>query len=846
MTADRFALQTIADQLGGRLDWPVGGDEGLFFTHLATDTRKLHQPGYGLNHTLFVALTGKRHDGHAHLAEARARGVKGFVVDSSWSGTMPGAVLLRVPRALEALQSLGAMARFSRSSTVVGITGSNGKTTVKEWAHALAGQEKSVSRSPGSWNSQIGVPLSLWAMDEKAEFHFVEAGISKPGEMATLARIIRPDVGVMVHFGDAHDAHFDSRMEKAREKLRLFEGTSRIILGSKDPVLMEAIEERGWQDQCIHWQWSHGELNPHPQATAAMTIERHGIENGGTRLTGTWRGTPIDWTVPFTEPTALANVLTASLLLLELGWSPGPIGERLLNLQPLGMRLEHLEGRGGGTIINDTWNHDLDGLSTALDALERIPGTRPRAVVLSDLVPFDPNNEGQKNRLRHAIGQRKVDRWISVGPQFCQGIPGVDQLHAQHPTTESLLQSADLADLEGWNILVKGARPFAFEKVAEALESNPHTTVLDLDLGRLGHNLERFKERFGKPIMGMVKAFAYGSGDAVAVELDRLGVDRLAVAFAEEGVSLRKRGVNCPILVLNADPHRFSDLIQWHLEPEIHRLEDLNRWADALRRSGPVGQEETQAGVHLKVETGMHRLGLQADQWMTAGERCAALHLPILSVYSHLSAADDPHSDAHTRHQLDQYDAACCAVQEGWSSSTSGSGPSPFLKHIVNTAGALRFPEAHHDLIRIGLGLYGLDASATVNDLKPVGAFHTAISHVHLVPAGQPVGYGAKDISKQNRWIATLPVGYADGLPRSAGMGKAHLYVSGELRPIVGPVCMDSCMLDVTGLDVQRGTPVEIFGDHAPLEDLANATDTIPYELLCRIPQRVRRRHLRT
>lgn len=847
MTAGRFALQTIADQLGGRLDWPTGSDVRFEFTHLATDSRKLHRPGEGLSQTLFIALKGPRHNGHDHLSDVRARGVKGFIVDLSWSGSMPGAVVLRVPHALDALQCLGAMSRFSRQGTVVGITGSNGKTTVKEWAHTLAGQDHRVSRSPGSWNSQVGVPLSLWAMDDKAAFHFVEAGISKPGEMAALARIIRPEIGVLVHFGDAHDAHFDSRLDKAREKLRLFEGADRIVMGSQDSVLMEAVAERGWESRCVHWQWKR----PDGDATfpSALIVERQDLDHNVTRVVGTWRNAPLDWTIPFSEPAALSNAMTAALLLLELGWTPSAIQPRLKELRPLGMRMEHLEGRAGGTIINDTWNNDLDGLSTALDALERLPNEQPRAVILSDLIPFDRQDEGQNERLKRAIGQRRVDRWISVGPQLSQGIPGVEHIHAQHPNTESLLESADLSELEGWNVLVKGARPFAFEQVAEALEANPHTTVFDLDLGRLGHNLDRFKDRFSKPVMGMVKAFAYGAGDAVALELDRLGIDRLAVAFAEEGVALRKRGVRCPILVLNADARRFADLIQWRLEPEVHRLPDLDRWADALRRSGPVGQEKEALGVHLKVETGMHRLGLQPEQWEAAGATCSVLRLPIVSVYSHLSAADDPQSDPHTHHQISQFKTACAAVAKGWSSAQKQaeqpSNPT-FLKHLVNTAGAIRFPEAHFDLIRIGLGLYGLDASGSVHDLKPIGAFHTAVSHVHLAPAGEAVGYGAKDVSDEDRMVATLPVGYADGLPRAAGLGKASLYVCGELRPILGPVCMDSCMLDVTGLDVQRGSAVEVFGDNASLEALAKATNTIPYELLCRIPQRVRRRHLRT
>lgn len=838
MTADHSALTTLAQKLGGSLIWPSATPKDASFSHLATDSRKLRAASDGVKHTLFIALKGARHDGHDHLSAVHAQGVMGFVINDSWTGALPNAVVLKVPDTLLALQQLGALARFSRKGTVVGITGSNGKTIVKEWAHALAAQDHRISRSPGSWNSQVGVPLSLWSLDDQADIYLVEAGISHPGEMTRLAQIIRPKIGVFVHFGDAHGAHFTDPLDKAREKLNLFEGTTSIILGTDHPLVKKAIEERGWQDRCLKWS-----MDADPNAALSLAIQQ---SSTGSVLTGTWKSKPVHWSLPFSDKASIGNALTSALLLLELGWTPESLGPRLTSLHAVGMRLEHLEGRGGGTVLNDTWNHDLDGLSNALDALERLPGKRKRAVILSDIVPFDATDQSQCNRLREAIGMRNVDRWISVGQQLSSGIPGVADVHAHHSDVEGLLSSGDLPDLEGWHVLVKGARPFGFERITQSLEVNSHTTVLDLDLGKLAHNLDCFRERFNKPIMGMVKAFSYGAGDAVAVELDRLGIDRLAVAFVEEGVALRKRGVRRPLLVLNADPGRYAELIEWNLEPEVHRLEDLNRWASALRHAGTGGSTKHSLGVHLKVETGMHRLGLQKNQWWEAGVQCAQLGMRITSVYSHLSAADDPARDNHSREQIRRYQDACSSISDGWASqSPTGSAPT-FLKHLVNTAGASRFPEAHHDLIRVGLGLYGLDASNTIDGLQPIGTFRSAISHIHIVPAGEPVGYGGKDIKEVPRTIATLPVGYADGLPRSAGMGAAQLFVAGELRPIVGPVCMDSCMIDVTGLDVQRGENVEVFGEHASLEILASAAGTIPYELLCRIPQRVRRRHLRT
>ena len=839
MILDGSLWQALADSLGGSI---VGKDPTgpPSFLHLSTDTRTLKRGTSSLSQTVFIALRGQRHDGHIYVSAASEMGVKGFILSKDWTGPDPEGHVMRVPDTLEALQSIGRVKREHLKGQVVGITGSNGKTTVKEWAHTLADSEKQVSRSPGSWNSQMGVPLSLWSLDDHAELHLVEAGISEQGEMVRLADIIQPDIGVMVHFGDAHDAHFPNRLEKAREKVRLFERCTTIILGTQDSNIITALQESRLIDRALYWQWPDASPDERLTSPATLVLDHIQSTGGATHITGTWKGQPVHWTLPFEDKASLSNAFTAALIALETGTPLARVTSGLQQLQPIGMRMEHLSGMGGGTIINDTWNHDLDGLATALGALGRIQDERKTAVILSDLIPFDAGDPNQTARLQNTVEHHAMDRWISVGPQLEKGIPGIPSESVLHfESTESLLNSTALDELRGWNVLVKGARPFAFERVARALESNPHTTVLDLDMGRLAHNLECHREQWKKPIMGMVKAFAYGAGEAVAVELDRLGIDRLAVAFAEEGIRLRKKGVQCPIMVLNAESQRYDDLLHWELEPEIHNLDNLNLWHRSV-----TSYSRGVRGVHLKVETGMHRLGLGETEWRAAGQRCAELHIPILSVYSHLSAADDPGSDAHTYAQLSAYGHACSEISEGWS-DIEGTPPQ-YLRHLANTAGAARFPEARLDFIRIGLGLYGLDASGTLDSLQPIGRFHTRVSHLHRVPPGEPVGYGAKDVADHERMIATLPVGYADGLPRSAGMGRAQLHAAGKSCPTVGPVCMDGCMIDVTGLKVSIGDSVEIFGDLAPIEELAKATDTIPYELLCRIPERVRRRHLRT
>lgn len=834
--------QSLSESLGGTTtDAP--GLPFPSFEHLATDTRTLRAGTHTLSATVFIALKGARHDGHTHVEDAAKMGVRGFILSQDWAGPDPEGHVMRVPDTLVALQALGAAARQNLKGKVVGITGSNGKTTVKEWAHALAGSDVHVSRSPGSWNSQIGVPLALWGLDETAEIHLVEAGISMPGEMAVLANMIAPDVGVMAHFGDAHDAHFENRASKAAEKAKLFHACDRIVLGTHDATFIRALHEAKRAVHMVSWQLPDSANEAAGEAT--LHIAHCDIANNQTHLKGRWLSHDVHWHLPFTDRASIANALTAAVLMLDLGVPLTSITERLAQLQPIGMRLEHLSGVGGGTIINDTWNHDLDGLATALDALERLAGNRKKAVIISDFVPFDGQDPNQMERLQRTLAHHNVDQWVAVGEHVARSLSDISEDRLLHfDTTESLLDSAALDQLSGWNVLVKGARTYAFERIARALEANPHTTVFDLDLGRLAHNLQQHKDHLRIPIMGMVKAFAYGAGEAVAVELDRLGIDRLAVAFAEEGISLRKKGVQCPIMVLNADPQRFGDLLAWRLEPEVHRLDNLEVWA---RTEPPAGTTTpAKRGVHLKVETGMHRLGLGTAEWSAAGARCAEFGIPVLSIYSHLSAADDPAADDHTRSQLGAYHRACAAIEAGWCGASDQGAMPPFLKHIANTAGAARFPEARLDMVRIGLGLYGLDASETLKQLMPIGRFHTRVSHVHTVPPGEAVGYGAADKSTKPRDIATLPVGYADGLPRAAGNGRAHLFAGGQLCPTVGPVCMDGCMIDVTGLGLSVGDAVEIFGDDAPIEVLASSTGTIPYELLCRIPPRVRRRHLRT
>ena len=745
--------------------------------------------------TLFVGVAGRNHDGHDYIEELYRRGVRAFLVERDMAA-LPDAGFVRVASAVDALQALAADWRRRFKGTVVGITGSNGKTVVKEWAAALAPYGMKIFRSPKSYNSQIGVPLSVLMIEGDEAVAIIEAGVSQAGEMARLAAVVRPDIGIFTTLGDAHQENFSSLEEKAKEKALLFTGARTIIYNSAYPTVGEVLRRTG-----------------------AQLVDAAAWEKTAARS--------------FADAASRQNAAAAAALWNELGYPEATL--RLDMLQPVAMRLELREGAGNSLIVNDTYNSDINSLAIALDYLRSVSGGRPQMLVLSDILQSGLPERELYERVARLVAQSEVERVVGIGERIGRhadlftALPDVRT--DLYPNVEAYLAASET--LAGFAILLKGNRDARFERLAHALESRTHTTVLEIDLDAMTHNLNAHRALL-KPkthLMAMVKASGYGNGlHEVAAMLQHHGVDYLAVAFADEGSALRLRGITLPIVVLNADADSFALMIAEGLEPEIYNFESLAAFAAELRRHG-----ERAYPVHIKLDTGMHRLGFGAEEVTRLGDELSALGdlMRVSSVFSHLACADDPSQDDFSRSQI-----ALFANLSGSLAARLGYAP---LRHIANSAAMERFPDAQFDMVRLGIGLYGIGSHAL--GLHPVGTLRTRVVQVRSLSDGETVGYGREGLVHGSASVAVLPVGYADGLDRRLGNGRWSVLVGGRPAPTIGRISMDTCAIDVTGLSVQTGDEAVVFcgASGHTVEDMARALDTIPYEIMTGIDARVKR-----
>jgi len=819
MTATRgHRMSAIAAALGGALH---GADDGPPIEHLSVDSRKPF-PSEG---TLFIALRGERHDGHHHIAELLARGLSDFLVEELPAEVPEGARFLVVRDTLEALQRLAAWHRSRFRIPVVGITGSNGKTVVKEWLFQLLRGKEHIVRSPGSWNSRTGVPLSVWAMGAEHTLGIFEAGISEPGEMERLRPIIKPTIGILTNIGPAHGENFRSDLDKAMEKLKLFQDAETLVYCADHATVREAIQRSGTDQRLKLLGWSRersGQLH--------VVYEHRTAE--GTRVTVINDAASFDFTIPFTDQASVENALHCVTLLLHLGHSPEWIAERTPHLAPVAMRLESVEGVHGTTLINDAYSNDVASLAIALDHLGTVGHGRRKAVVLSDILESGDAPDILYDRVAALLRNADVETLIAIGPRLAEHYHRFTGTTRFHPGTESLLADFDPAMLEGAAVLVKGARTFALERVVERWQRKMHGTVLEIDLEAVRHNLNRYRSLLapGTRVMAMVKAFGYGGG---AVELARLftheRVDHLGVAYADEGIELRQQGIRLPVLVMNPEPVPFETLHRFHLEAEVYDRRSFQEAAAFAR------QHPDMPPVHLKLDTGMRRLGFTEEELPSLlGLLRNSPHLRIASVFSHLAASEDPAHDGFTREQLAAFTRMADAI-------TTVLGYRP-LRHIANSAAIVRFPEAHLDMVRPGIGLHGVGHDAAESALlRPAASLRSPIARITLVRAGESVGYGRAWRAEGERRIATLPIGYADGLSRRLGNGAGRVWVQGCAAPFAGNICMDLCMVDVTGIDCREGDMAHVFNAEHPVTELARDMGTIPYEVLTGISQRVKR-----
>ena len=817
----QYSIETIAQRIGAER---VGTAEGTV-KWLLTDSRSLGFP----EETLFFALVTGRGDGHRYIADLYGRGVRHFVVSERPSDKelqmMHDANFLLVPDTLAALQLLAAQHRAQYTVPVVGITGSNGKTVVKEWLSQLLGARYRVARSPRSYNSQVGVPLSVWQMDENTGVALIEAGISQHHEMKRLRTIIQPTIGVLTNIGGAHQENFASLQDKCMEKLDLFRDCEIIIYNGDDEEICASVDRTLQSAREIAWS-RHNTEKPLYIASVAKG-ERDTV------IDYSYLGMPGSYTIPFTDDASVENSIHCLAVCLYLMLPTAKIAERMALLEPVAMRLEVKEGKNGSTLINDSYNADIASLDIALDFMARRPERegRERVLILSDLLQTGQSSRSLYRKVATLVESRGVERIIGIGPELMTSAARFDIKKSFYPTTEEFLHSQELQELHHSLILVKGSRSFGFERIAEQLALKVHETTLDIDLGAMVDNLNHYRSMLpaGVKTVCMVKAFAYGAGFyEIAKTLQDHRVDYLAVAVADEGEQLRKAGITANILVMNPELTAFKTMLDNNLEPEVYSFALLDAMIHACEREGYMHYP-----IHIKIDTGMSRLGFRPDEMPRLIERLGGQRaVTPRSVFSHFVGSDSAEFDAFTHQQAARFDEAATALQAAF--------PHKILRHICNSAGIERFPEYHHDMVRLGLGLYGI-SPVDNRLLHPIGTLKSTILQIHEVPETETVGYSRRGQLVRPSRIASIPIGYADGLNRRLGNGHGHCIVNGHEAPYVGNICMDVCMIDVTDIDCREGDAVEIFGPQLPVTRLAEWLGTIPYEVMTGISTRVKR-----
>ena len=818
-----YSLEKVTALIGARRF----GNAEARIDWLLTDSRSLAFP----ETTLFFALRTPVGDGHKYIPDLYRRGVRNFVVGTvpeNYETDYPNANFLRVLSPLKALQRLAERHREEYVLPVIGITGSNGKTVVKEWIYQLLMLSMNVTRSPRSYNSQVGVPLSVWLLDERSRIGVFEAGISQPGEMQALRAIIQPTIGVMTNIGPAHQENFSTIQEKCHEKLLLFKDAKVLIYNADEPVVAESVHDFGFGGQLFGW--SRKDENA---TVFVRAIEP--TDDGQTRIAYFFNGTAAEYTLPFADEASIQNSITALCVCLYLGLTPADIARRMALLEPVAMRLEVVQGVRGCTLINDAYNSDAAALDIALDFMNRRAkeqAAKGRTLILSDIFQTGIPAEELYAKVADMLKSRGVERLIGVGPAISAAHTLFSIKKSFYPTSEALLESGELDTIHDEIILLKGARNFGFEQIAKALSLRVHETTLDVNLEAIAENLH-FYRSFMKPetkLTCMVKASAYGAGSVeIAKSLQERGVDYLAVAVADEGAELRRAGITAGIIVMNPEMSAFGTLFEYELEPEIYSFNLLDALIRAARRQGI-----TDFPVHLKLDTGMHRLGFnpKTDIPVLIDRLSHQRALIPRSVFSHFVGADSDGFDEFSEKQFKLFDEASRTLQAAF--------PHKILRHICNSAGIERFPERHLDMVRLGLGLYGIDPIDN-RVLHNVATLRTTILQIRDVPAGDSIGYSRKTVLDRPSRIAAIPIGYADGLNRHLGNRRGYCLVNGQKADYVGNICMDVCMIDVTDIPCREGDSVEIFGDALPVTVLSDLLGTIPYEVLTSVSNRVKR-----
>jgi alanine racemase len=792
------------------------------------DSRKLISP----EQCIFFALVGKRNDGHDYIDELYRKGIRNFVISniSVKFEDYKDVNVIKVDNSLKALQALTSAHRRKFDIPVIGITGSNGKTIVKEWLFQLMHKDKKIIRSPKSYNSQIGVPLSVWQMEPSNELGIFEAGISEPDEMDKLQSIIQPTIGIFTNIGQAHDQGFISTVQKAGEKLKLFTKVDTLIYCSDHPDIREIIIKSEILNSIKTFTWS----TKQESNLTIINILRDDINK--TTIIGIYDQKEISITIPFVDNASVENAIHCWATMLYFGYSNEVIRKRMTGLQPIAMRLELKEGINYCTIINDSYNSDINSLTIAIDFLNQQSQHKKKTIILSDILQSGKDDDELYSEIADILQIKGIDRIIGVGPSISRYAYkfGIEKLFFN--STGEFLQKFPFSLFSNESILLKGARVFEFEQINKSLQQKSHETVLEINLNAMVHNLNYYRSKM-KPItkvMAMVKAFSYGSGSyEIANTLQFHRIDYLAVAYVDEGVDLRKAGIIVPIMVMNPEEQSFDVMFKHNLEPEIYSIRILKSLEKAIRKN--ILPENKPVKIHIKIDTGMHRLGFEEKEVDNLIQRLKAnKQIYVQSVFSHLAASEDPAHDEFTRMQIERFITICKHI--------NSVADHPVIYHILNSAGISRFPDAQFNMVRLGISLYGIaHNNKEQKNLQNVSTLKSTISQIKLVPAKDTIGYNRRGVAKKELKIAIVPVGYADGLNRKLSNGVGKLLIKGKNAPIIGNICMDMCIVDITGIDANEGDEVIIFGKEKPINKLAEKLDTISYEILAGISRRVKR-----
>lgn len=817
-----YSIKEIARELGvaePRYDYMV--------STLLTDSRSLTYP----ETSLFFALQTPNNDGHRYIARLIDKGVRNFVVTRvpEEVAACEGVNFLVVDNVADALQSLARNHRKKFDLPVIAITGSRGKTSLKEWLYQLLQSGRSIVRSPRSYNSQIGVPLSVWEIDDDSDLGIFEAGISMPGEMERLRDIINPTIGILTNVGAEHDEGFASRREKCEEKVKLFRECDTVVYCADDPDAVEAMST--FKGRKLGWTRRDADSEVKVQAIPAG--------DGSTELRVAIGSNISVAILPFSDAASIENGIAAQITLMLLGLDDKEIKERMSSLTPVATRMNVIEGVNNCMLIFDAYTGDFHSLVTALDFMQRrVTAERSSTLILSDMMHETMPADALYAAIADLIDRKGIDRLIGVGPEISAHSSLFNANSAFYKTTGDFIAACGTDDFHDELILIKGASSFGFNRVADMLESRQHETVLEVNLDAIVHNFNNFRSRI-KPttgIVAMVKASGYGAGSyELAKTLQSQGAAYLAVAVADEGMDLRKAGITMPIMVLNPKVMNYTTLFSHNLEPEIYSFYILDEIVREGRRHGVKNYP-----VHIKLDTGMHRLGfLEGDIDRLVTVLRSQEVIKPRSVFSHLAAADSPEMDDYTRSQFAIFARCCDKLQSGFDHH--------ILRHILNSTGITRFPEYQYDMVRLGICLYGIPTlpDHSQGDLRPVSTLRTVVIAIKDWEAGTTIGYNRRGVLTRDSRIATIPIGYADGLNRHLGNGHFSVAVNGHRCPTVGNICMDICMIDVTDADCSVGDEVEIFGEEVSVMEIADRLGTIPYEVLTSVASRVKRVYYR-